>query len=221
MKPAASPKTKAFTLIELLLIIAVIAILLALLVPAGPRRTPAYTARCLSNQKQIALGLSMWKSDHSEHFPWQLSVTNEGTAEYIPRGETAPHFRILSNYLKYPYIFHCLADRQRLNPAATPAFPDSSNLSYFVATDSGTTPSLSILTGDRNLATNDSPITPGLFIYSTSMTVNWTVNLHRNSHQKPMGNLSFADGHAWTYKGSDLNPVFQHEGLAANHLAVP
>src|SRR5438132_9656792 len=60
-QPLCMKKTKAFTLTELLVVIAVIAILAALLLPALSRaRAAADTAVCRSNLRQIALGVRMY-----------------------------------------------------------------------------------------------------------------------------------------------------------------
>jgi prepilin-type N-terminal cleavage/methylation domain-containing protein/prepilin-type processing-associated H-X9-DG protein len=55
---------RAFTLIELLVVVAVIAILAALLLPAlSGAKESGRTARCLSNLRQIDLGLEMYVED--------------------------------------------------------------------------------------------------------------------------------------------------------------
>ena len=58
----------AFTLIELLVVIAIIAILAALLLPALAK-AQGQTAKCQSNEKQIAMCYFMYAQDNSEFLP--------------------------------------------------------------------------------------------------------------------------------------------------------
>ena len=61
---------KGFTLIELLVVIAIIAILAAILFPVfAQARESARAISCLSNEKQVALGVTMYVQDYDESFP--------------------------------------------------------------------------------------------------------------------------------------------------------
>ena len=59
-----------FTLIELLVVIAIIAILAAILFPVfAQAREQARMSTCLSNFKQIGLGVKMYIQDWDETYP--------------------------------------------------------------------------------------------------------------------------------------------------------
>jgi prepilin-type N-terminal cleavage/methylation domain-containing protein/prepilin-type processing-associated H-X9-DG protein len=68
-------RRSGFTLIELLVVIAIIAILAAILFPVFARaREKARQTTCTSNQRQIALSISMWAQDHDEMMPMYTNV---------------------------------------------------------------------------------------------------------------------------------------------------
>lgn len=61
---------KAFTLIELLVVIAIISILTAILFPVFARaRENARRSSCMSNLKQIGLGIMQYTQDYDERYP--------------------------------------------------------------------------------------------------------------------------------------------------------
>jgi prepilin-type N-terminal cleavage/methylation domain-containing protein/prepilin-type processing-associated H-X9-DG protein len=63
-------RESGFTLVELLVVMAIISILAAILLPALTRaRIAARSANCKSNLRQIGMAVEMWKGDHNEQYP--------------------------------------------------------------------------------------------------------------------------------------------------------
>jgi prepilin-type N-terminal cleavage/methylation domain len=79
--PYRHSQKSAFTLIELLVVIAIIAILAAILFPVfAQARAKARQAACLSNMKQIGIGLMMYTQDYDEALAGNQTTAPNGTA---------------------------------------------------------------------------------------------------------------------------------------------
>ncbi len=97
-------KERGFTLIELLVVIAIIAILAGMLLPALQRaRESARRAACLSNLKQIMLGIKTYTPDYNEWYP-----TDAAPGETVSVGS---HYKALGilypNYVSSLDVFTC------------------------------------------------------------------------------------------------------------------
>lgn len=63
-------RNQGFTLIELLVVIAIIAILAAMLFPVlGQAKHRAWSIQCVSNLRQIGMGMKMFADDNNELYP--------------------------------------------------------------------------------------------------------------------------------------------------------
>jgi len=109
-------KSFAFTLIELLVVIAIIAILAAILFPVfAQAREAARKTSCLSNEKQIALGILMYTQDYDEHLQDMVLGGNCNQSCWIGAGCAYQDgggwwFGRIYPYIKNYQIFACPDD---------------------------------------------------------------------------------------------------------------
>ena len=105
---------RGFTLIELLVVIAIIAILAAILFPVFARaREKARMASCLSNVKEMALGVMMYSQDHDETTPGAYGNSSNPSGIARPPGPVTASTNwwkwpdMIYPYVKNLQIFHC------------------------------------------------------------------------------------------------------------------
>lgn len=86
--PCSALPTRAFTLMELLIVISVIAVLAGLLFPAvGMIKRQALQLKDANNLKQLALGIETFRQDHEDNFPPSLnSLFDKSKGDYFEAG---------------------------------------------------------------------------------------------------------------------------------------
>ena len=199
----------AFTLIELLVVIAIISILASLLLPTLSRaKEKARRIYCVSNQRQVSLGLRMWADDNTSRFPWQLNATEGGVRSCIV---AAAHFAVLEQEIRTPKVLICPSDT---GDHRFPASDFSTNhsagrlglsymgnfgVSYFVGLDANERRPLMHLLGDRNISgkeLQDCPPTDEVRFVTWLLPTNnpaWTMGLHGYG-TGAAGNIALVDG---------------------------
>ena len=90
-------KRRAFTLLELLVVVGVLAIIAAILFPVFARKRGGHSARCQNNLKQIALGFKQYINDFDEHYPLFM-VTNSKPYGWADA---------LQPYIKNTQVYQC------------------------------------------------------------------------------------------------------------------
>ena len=102
-------KRSGFTLIELLVVIAIIAILAAILFPVFAKaREKARQSSCLSNVKQMMLGVLNYAQDYDERLPlqWQNIPSHTALGQSVATNYYTWPERIMP-YVKNDQIFQC------------------------------------------------------------------------------------------------------------------
>jgi prepilin-type N-terminal cleavage/methylation domain-containing protein len=183
---------RAFTLIELLVVIAIIAILAGLLLSALARsKARAKTAECVSNLKQVALGLRMWANDNDAKFPWAIDVAAGGSKD---SPEWADHFRTCANELATPRILLCTVDKEKTAASAWSMLAGFDNVSYFVGLSAEESKSQTLLTGDANIIGGGGGVNLSWNPFvGSSIDAMWDDTLHRDR-----GNIALSDGSVQT-----------------------
>ena len=102
MKPSRpNQRCRAFTLVELLVVIVILAVLAAMLLPANSgshRKAVAMRIACVNNLKQIGLAYRLWGPYQTGDYPMQYSIsTGYGIKELVQNGNAYVSYLTLSN----------------------------------------------------------------------------------------------------------------------------
>ena len=123
-------KARAFTLVELLVIIGIIVVLIAILLPVlSKARDQANRTACLSNLRELGHAMLMYANAHKDKLP-NLNpplTTNDYDAT------NAVLVTLNRDYLKSPAVFRCPSDQDPAPGAietADYALPNSARVSY-------------------------------------------------------------------------------------------
>jgi prepilin-type N-terminal cleavage/methylation domain-containing protein/prepilin-type processing-associated H-X9-DG protein len=116
-------KSRAFTLIELLLVIAIIAILASLLLPAlSKAKSAGQSTSCLSNLRQLQLGWLMYTHENNDSLPPnisrqiqsdQVNVTGAWVLGNAKADTSTANIEagVLFKYMRSAQVYRCPADR--------------------------------------------------------------------------------------------------------------
>ncbi len=191
-KQGAIRERTAFTLIELLVVIAIIAILASILFPVFARaRENARRASCMSNLKQLGLGMMMYVQDYDGHYSGAGWAAGEALPCPSGSGTCSSSWPVrIYPYVKSVQVFNCPSDTRTWTGSNTGTSDISYgyNLNLVSQTDSSVDkPSQTIMMAD----------TQGDVTYALYQNNYYGTTTREISDRHLNGSvLNFADGHA-------------------------
>jgi prepilin-type N-terminal cleavage/methylation domain-containing protein len=206
-------RERAFTLVELLVVIGIIAILASLLLPAlSVAKLQAKDVACLNNLKQLGLGIRLWAGDQGDQYPWNVSVSNGGG---LGSADWTDNLRACSNQVQNTKILVCPRDTKK-NPAANWTIMEGElNISYLIGLSFTQAGSQDIIVGDGNVIGGGGGFdATWSVLLGTSIDAAWDTTEHVLK-----GNLAMGDGSVLLTKTPDLREMISallHSGTTTN-----
>lgn len=194
-----SPELGESGLLDLFIIIVTVAMIAAFgfFFLSRPRVTRPQI-NCVNNLKQVGLAYRLWAGDNGDKYPAQISTNAGGTMELVALGRPFSDFMIMSNEIFFSKTLVCPEDKRL--PAANFGALANVNVSYFNVPEADETNPALWLTGDRNVATNNAALSPGMFTMPTNRVFSWTAQIHNNK-----GNIGLADGSVQQFDSKRLH----------------
>ena len=184
-----SPQRRAFTLTELVLVIATMGVLATFLVHAqlDPQdKGKRDRLRCVNQLKQVGLAFRIWANDTDDKFPMQVPAQKGGSMEAIQDGQPYRHFKAIAKELNKAKLLACPGDDREVAEDFDKL--KNANVSYFVGLDADETKPQMLLAGDRNITNGVAP-KKGILELSDKPASGWTEAIHNFA-----GNVGLADG---------------------------
>ena len=242
--PAAKRREQAFTKVELLVTIVVIAILAVVAaVVLDKARQRARRIQCINNLRQVSMGFRLFSADGSPDYPF-TSLSNGAAVlpGITPFDSKTPAdlwklYQAAANDISSPRILVCPGDPVRISADSFGTNGPSTEfshaaqrlnaLSYFASIDANEQYVENIHMGDRYLTRDPEAKTeaPTAFLFgqhdvgygSTSLpTLRWISSVHGGG-----GNATFMDGSGHFLTTAKLREALRKQGTATNRIWLP
>jgi prepilin-type N-terminal cleavage/methylation domain-containing protein len=210
----------AFTLVELLVVVAIIALLLSILIPVlGAARERARRTKCAANLRQVGIGWLMYLEDSNEFFPFSggnmhWAYGGKEDTFYVP--DVPTYFfspRPINKYLSHDgygenkaEVFHCPSDN------GADGFDDRPKVPSYDWYGNSYPLNSALLRSSRSFSrphhVGDIRLPHSMFVIAGDHQVIWTTNSYNSwpgtyrafwhDDQGLLLTLAFLDGHAAT-----------------------